>query len=75
MTFTRQSARAAALTRWALEPDRVAATQAARDGRRAQYARRVDPFNRLPLRDRESRIDALIRADMIRMAERREAAR
>lgn len=74
MTFDTAAARAAALTRWALEPDRSAATKAARDGRRARYAQRVDPLGRLSVRERESRIDALIRADMILMARRRKTA-
>jgi hypothetical protein len=61
----------AALRRWAFEPDRRAATQAARDAQRRRYAVQVDPDGVLDEDDRDRRIDNLIRADMISMARRR----
>jgi hypothetical protein len=73
MTYSTSTGRAAALTRWALEPDRARATQAARDGRRRRYADRVDPDRAMTDLERDRRIDALVRADMITLAARRRA--
>ena len=75
MSFNSATATAAALTRWAFEPDRASATQAARDGRRRRYLDRVDPDRTLPEAERERRADMLIRADMIRLAQRRRRPR
>jgi hypothetical protein len=69
--YDRSTGTEAALRRWAYEPDRVAATQAARDARRARYAALVDPNGQLDRAERERRIDNLIRADMIALARRR----
>jgi hypothetical protein len=66
----RNRASAAALERWAREPDPVAATQAARDGRWQRY---LDKARQLALsgasdEDIERRADRLRRADLHRMA-------
>lgn len=75
MTFDRSTGTEAACRRWAYEPDRAAATQAARDAQRARYARRIDPDFVLEEAELERRIDLLIRADMIAMARRRWSGR
>lgn len=61
-----QNARIAALTRWSKQDSREG-TQAARDGRRAARARRIDPDGTLPAAERERRIDCEIRAEMARI--------
>jgi hypothetical protein len=55
-------------SRWAFEPDRIAATQPMRDARRAKYLERVDPDGLLPEPERQRRADSLLRADMRRLA-------
>jgi hypothetical protein len=72
-------ARIAANTRWAMEPDRAAATQAARDGLQAKFERQVDPDGRLAPEERARRAESLRKAHFQRLAmagarARREAA-
>lgn len=62
------AARIAAATRWGTCPDRTAATQPARDGLRAKFAREVDPHGTMPAAEREYRVEQLHRAHMLRMA-------
>ena len=71
MSFDHSTGTEAALRRWALEPDRAAATRTARAAWRDRYARRVDPDGVYKEAERERRIDALIRADMIALARAR----
>lgn len=71
MKFDRSTGTEAACRRWAFTDDRVEATRAAREGRRARYARQVDPEGRLTPTERDRRIDSLIRADMVALARRR----
>lgn len=61
-------ARIAAAERWAREPDRIAATAAARRGLRAKFERRVDPDQLLSEADRTRRVDGLMRAHMLRLS-------
>jgi len=56
-------ARLAALSRWAKEPDRLAATQAARETYRARF----DPGPDVPEPQRSAMIAAGIEAHMLRM--------
>lgn len=63
----RDHARRAALIRWALEPDRTAATSAAREARWAAYERRVDPDGLLRPAERRKRAKSLQDADMAAM--------
>jgi hypothetical protein len=58
----------AALERWGREPDLTAATQPARDARRAKLAREVDPDGVLDPAEREKRVDHLVKAHMLRMS-------
>ena len=69
--FDHSTGTEAACRRWAFEPNRAAATQAARAAWRQRYAVKVDPDGRLDEADRERRIDSLIRADMLALARRR----
>lgn len=62
------SARIAANTRWALEPDRAKATAPGRAGLRRKFERQVDPGGILPPDEVERRVNSLIRAHMNRMA-------
>jgi len=71
VTFDRSTGTEAALRRWAMEPDRTAATSSARKAWRDRYARRVDPDGSLDPAERDRRIDLLVRADMIALARRR----
>lgn len=66
--------RAAALTRWAYEADRVAATAPARRGFLARFERLVDPDGLLDPVDREARARRLMRAHMIELARKRQSA-
>jgi len=59
-------ARIAASVRWAHEPDRAAATKAARDARFQRYLDQIDPS--LPEVERVRRAELLRRADMQRLA-------
>ena len=67
--------RIAASERWAREPDRAAATAAARAGLRAKYEREADPDGSLPPAERARRADSLMRAHMLRMALKSKTAR
>jgi hypothetical protein len=58
-----ENARLAALDRWSREPDRTAATQAARDGLRARF----DPGPDIPEPQRSRMIQAGLDAHMLRM--------
>ena len=62
-------ARIASKSRWGKEPDRVAATEAMRRGRRAKYAEQVlRECPGLSGDELERRIDDLRDADMLRMS-------
>jgi hypothetical protein len=60
--------RAAAATRWAKTTDRAAATEPARRGLRARFAREADPEGILPDAELEKRVDQLHRAHMLKMS-------
>lgn len=64
----RMHAQIAANTRWAMEPDRAAATQAARDARLAKFEALVDPHDELNPKVRRERALALRKAHMQRLA-------
>jgi hypothetical protein len=71
-------AQIAAAERWGREPDRTAATQPARDGRRAKLRQEIDPDGILAANDPaelEKRVDHLVRAHMLRMSLAAKAAR
>lgn len=55
-------------TRWAHEPDRIAATEPMRRARKNKYLDKVDPDRLLPEAERERRAESLMRADMRRLA-------
>lgn len=61
-------ARVAAYSRWASEPDRTAATQAARNAFADRFEREVDPDGTLPPAERAKRADAAKRAYFHRLA-------
>lgn len=61
-------AQIAAAERWGRTADRTAATEPARAGLRAKFAREIDPDNGLDPDERERRIDLLMRAHMLRMS-------
>lgn len=65
--LTTLRASVAASERWAHEPDRVAATTAARRGLRAKWEREVDPDGVLPADELERRVALKQRAHMQRM--------
>jgi hypothetical protein len=75
MPFTKATARAYALRRWAIEPDHDAAMARANEGRMRKYYDRVDPRRELDPVERERRALALRRADMILLAVNREKSR
>jgi len=58
----------AANARWAMESDRTAATQKARDARLRKYEEKVDPRGELAPAERRTRALALRKADMQRLA-------
>lgn len=64
----RQHARIAALDRWARTEDRSAATQPARDGLDARFAREIDPEGKLDPAERAIRVTALRKAHFARLA-------
>lgn len=72
--FDSSTGRAAALDRWAREPDRVAATAGARAAFLARFERIVDPDRQLPADEREARARRAMRAYMIRLARKRRRA-
>jgi hypothetical protein len=63
-----QLASAAALDRWAREPDRTAATQAMRDAQQRKLELEVDPNHLLDPADRTQRANRLRRARLQRAA-------
>lgn len=68
-------AQIAAAERWGRTADRTAATEPARAGLRAKYAREVDPEGRLEPAEVERRVDSLMKAHMLRMTRAAAAAR
>lgn len=68
MSDRSQIAKIAAHARWANEPDRSAATQAARDGLMARFVREVDPDGVLPPEVRAQRAESARRAHYQRIA-------
>lgn len=68
-------AQIAAAERWGRTPDRTAATEPARAGLRAKFAREVDPDGTLDAAELERRVDSLVRAHMLRMTLAAKAAR
>ena len=68
-------AKIAAAERWGRTPDRTAATEPARVGLRAKFAREVDPEGTLPPDELERRVDSLMRAHMLRMSLKAKSAR
>ena len=65
----------AALTRWAHEPDRSAATAPARAGLEARFERQVDPDGILSPEERARRAASARRAFYLNLARRSAAAR
>jgi hypothetical protein len=63
-----QAAKIAAHTRWASEPDRSAATQAARDGLMRKFEDQVDPTRSLPAEERAMRAESARKAHYQRLA-------
>jgi hypothetical protein len=61
-------ARIAAAERWGRVNDRTAETLPARQGLRAKYAHEADPNQSLAPAELEKRVDALLRAHMLRMS-------
>lgn len=64
----RQAAKIAANTRWANEPDRSAATQAARDALARKFEDQVDPTRVLPAEERAQRAQSARKAHYQRLA-------
>lgn len=58
-------------SRWAHEPDRVAATQPARDGFMAKFERQVDPDGLLTPQERAFRAEHAMKAHMARIASKK----
>jgi hypothetical protein len=73
--FDSATGRAAALARWAYEPDPAAATAPATAGFLARFEREVDPDNVLTPAERELRARRLMRAHMIQLSRRSRAKR
>jgi hypothetical protein len=71
----RAAARVAAHTRWAREGDRVAATQAARDGLVKRFEDEVDPGRVLDPAERAVRVESAKRAFFTRLAMKSAASR
>lgn len=69
------AARIGAHSRWAKEPDRVAATAPARAGLKAKFLLEVDPDGLLDEAERERRAQSLMRAHMLRLASKSAKAR
>lgn len=72
---TSGEARAAALDRWATEPDRLVATSAGRSAFLRSFEDKVDPDGLLTDAERKIRAEAALRAHMTRLAERSAEAR
>jgi hypothetical protein len=73
--FDTSTGRAAALSRWAMEPDRTAATRKARAAFLRRFERLVDPDGVMPDHERHERAEQLMRAHMIRLARKRRRSR
>jgi uncharacterized membrane protein len=71
----RAAAKVASNTRWAHEPDRRAATQAARDGLQRRFEDHVDPERVLDPVERARRAESAKRAHFTRLAQKSAAAR
>lgn len=67
-SFTVLRARIAAGERWAKEPDRTAATAAARSAFMDRFSKQVDPDGQLDPAERERRAESAKRAHFARMA-------
>lgn len=63
----RSRARLAAFVQWSRTPDKVARTQAARDGLLRRFEDEVDPDRRLPVEQRAHMAEAARKAFYIRM--------
>ena len=72
--FDSARGRAAALVRWAYE-DPTTASDRAREANLRRFERAVDPENLLSPAERETRARRLMRAHMIRLAQRSRAKR
>lgn len=64
----RLRAQAAALTRWAREPDRAESTQGWRDGFTRKLEREIDPDGLLPPPELAVRVEAARRAHLVNAA-------
>lgn len=64
----RAAAKVASNTRWAHEPDRRAATQAARDAQLRKFEDAVDPERLLAPEERARRVESAKRAHFTRLA-------
>jgi hypothetical protein len=64
----RLAASIAAHSRWAVEPDRAAATQAARDAFLTRFEKQVDPQGQLRPAERQRRAQSAMTAHMQRLA-------
>ena len=73
--FDRDTARIAALNRWAHEDDPAAATSPARQGFLARFERQVDPDGTLHPDERERRARRAMRAHMISIARKKKVKR
>ena len=71
----RAAAKVASNTRWAHEPDRRAATQAARDGLQRRFEDEVDPDRVLDPAERARRAESAKRAHFTRLAQKSAEAR
>jgi hypothetical protein len=69
------SARIAANTRWAIEPDRTAATEAARTAFNDRFLKLVDPEGKLPVAERAKRAGNARTAYYLGLAKKSAAAR
>lgn len=69
------AAKIAAHTRWAMEPDRRAATQAMRDGLQRKFEDAVDPDRQLDPQERAVRVESYKHAYYLRIAQKSAASR
>lgn len=73
--YDSQTGRAAALRRWAMEPDPAAATEKARGAFMRRFERQADPDGVMPPAERARRAEMLMRAHMIGLARKRKIKR
>lgn len=71
----KSAAKVASNVRWSQEPDRVAATQPARDGLQRKFEDQVDPGRVLDPVERERRAESAKRAHFTRLAQKSARAR